>query len=221
MWCIPTASAEYVAAMEHILDLYEQPYHPQRPLICFDETSKQLIEETRLPIPARPGRVARVDYEYRRKGTRNLFMFFEPLAGQRHVEVTQRRTKQDFARCMQWLVDVAYPDAVCIDVVLDNLNTHTYAALYETFDPAEAHRLARKLAFHYTPKHGSWLNMAEIELGVFHRKLGSRVPDETTLKRKVMAIENARNQAHSSIDWQFTAPDARIRLKHLYPSYSS
>jgi hypothetical protein len=207
--------------MEHILDLYEQPYNPKRPLVCFDETSKQLIQETRLPIPARPGRVARVDYEYRRNGTRNLFLFFEPLAGWRHMEVTQRRTKQDFAHCMKWLVDVAYPDAEGIDVVLDNLNTHTYAALYETFDPAEARRLCRKLTFHFTPKHGSWLNMAEIEFSVFHRKFGSRVPDVETLQLKVSAIEDARNQSLASVDWQFTTADARIKLKSLYPSYSN
>jgi hypothetical protein len=220
MWCIPKASAEFVAAMEHLLDLYEQPYNPERPMVCFDETSKQLIEETRVPIPARPGRVARIDYEYRRNGTRNLFMFFEPLAGQRHVEVTERRTKQDFAHCMKWLVDVAYPDAQHIDVVLDNLNTHTYAALYQTFEPAEARRLSRQLTFHFTPKHGSWLNMAEIEFSVFHRKLGSRVPDIDTLQRKVRAIEAARNQSSASVDWQFTTTDARIKLKRLYPSYS-
>lgn len=219
MWCIPTASAAFVAAMEHVLDLYEQPYNSERPLVCFDETSKQLIEETRVPIPAGPGRVARIDYEYRRNGTRNLFMFFEPLAGQRHVKITERRTKQDFAQCMKWLVDVAYPDAQHLDVVLDNLNTHTYAALYETFDPAEARCLARQLTFHFTPKHGSWLNMAEIEFSVFHRKLGSRVPDIDSLERKVSAIETARNHSSASVDWQFTTPDARIKLKRLYPSY--
>jgi hypothetical protein len=218
MWCIPAASAEFVAAMEHILDLYERPYNPKHPMVCFDETNKQLIEETRTPLPASPGQVARYDYEYRRNGTRNLFLFFEPLAGWRHIDVTQRRTKQDFAHQMRWLVDIAYPDAAWIDVVLDNLNTHTHAALYETFEPAEARRLCRKLAFHYTPKHASWLNMAEIEFSVILRKLGPRVPDEDTLKRKVSAIETARNQAQSSVDWQFTTDDARIRLKCLYPS---
>jgi hypothetical protein len=218
MWCIPDASAEFVAAMEHILDLYQQPYNPTRPKVCFDETSKQLIEETRIPLPARPGQVARHDYEYRRKGTRNLFLFFEPLVGQRHIEVTQRRTKQDFAHCMRWLVDVAYPEAACIDVILDNLNTHTYAALYETFEPAEAHRIARKINFHYTPKHGSWLNMAEIEFSVILRRLGPRVPDEDTLRRKARAIEDSRNRSQSSVDWQFTTDDARIKLKRLYPS---
>jgi hypothetical protein len=218
MWCIPAASARFVAAMEHILDLYELPYNPLRPMVCFDETSKQLIEETRLPLPASPGQVLRYDYEYTRHGTRNLFLFFEPLAGWRHVEVTQRRTQLDFAHQMRWLVDVAYPDAECIEVVLDNLNTHTYAALYEAFEPAEARRIARKLAFHYTPAHASWLNMAEIEFSVVMRKLGSRVPDEEALKRKVKAIEASRNQAHSSVEWQFTSDDARIKLKRLYPS---
>ena len=221
MWCIPEASVEFVAAMEHILDLYEQPYNPNRPKVCFDETSKQLIEETRIPIPARPGQIARCDYEYRRKGTRNLFLFFEPLVGQRHIEVRQRRTKQDFAHCMQWLADVVYPDVDCIDVILDNLNTHTYGALYEAFAAAEARRIARKLTFHYTPKHGSWLNMAEIEFSVILRKLGPRVPDEETLKRKVKAIEISRNNSQSSIDWQFTTDDARIKLTRLYPSIST
>ena len=220
MWCVPTASAEFVAAMEHILDLYEQPYDPLHPKVCFDETNKQLIGETRQPLPARPGQVARYDYEYKRNGTRNLFLFFEPLVGQRHIEVTQRRTKQDFAHQMRWLADVAYPDAECIDVILDNLNTHTYAALYESFEPAEAHRIAGKLAFHYTPKHGSWLNMAEIEFSVILRKLGPRVPDEETLKRKARAIEDSRNRSQSSVDWQFTTDDARIKLKRLYPSIS-
>lgn len=204
--------------MEHILDLYELPYNPLRPMICFDETSKQLIAETRIPLPVSPGQVLRYDYEYRRNGTRNLFLFFEPLAAWRHVEVTEHRTALDFAHQMRWLVDVAYPDAECIEVVLDNLNTHTYAALYEAFEPAEAHRIARKLAFHFTPKHASWLNMAEIEFSVFLRKLGLRVPDEKTLKQKVNAIETSRNQTLSSIDWQFTTDDARIKLKRLYPS---
>jgi transposase len=218
MWCIPAASARFVAAMEHILDLYELLYNPLRPMICFDESSKQLIAETRIPLPASPGHVLRFDYEYKRNGTRNLFLFFEPLAGWRHVEVTEHRTKLDFAHQMRWLVDVAYPDAECIDVVMDNLNTHTYAALYEAFEPAEARRIARKLAFHFTPKHASWLNMAEIEFSVFMRKLGPRVPDEETLKQKVNAIETSRNQTRSSIDWQFTTDDARIKLKRLYPS---
>jgi hypothetical protein len=218
MWCVPTASAEFVAAMEHVLDLYEQPYDPLHPKVCFDETNKQLIEETRQPSPARPGQVARYDYEYKRNGTRNLFLFFEPLVGQRHIEVTQRRTKQDFAHQMRWLVDVAYPNAECVEVVLDNLNTHKPASLYETFPPAEANRILKRLNFHYTPKHGSWLNMAEIEFSVILRQLGPRVPDEQTLKRRAKAIEDSRNGAHSTVDWQFTSEDARVRLAHLYPS---
>ncbi len=204
--------------MEHILDLYELPYNPLRPMICFDETSKQLIAETRIPLPASPGHVLRYDYEYKRNGTRNLFLFFEPLAAWRHVEVTERRTKLDFAHQMRWLVDVGYPDAECIEVVMDNLNTHTYAALYEAFEPAEARRIARKLAFHFTPKHASWLNMAEIEFSVFIRKLGPRVPDVATLNHRVNAIEKSRNLTRSSIDWQFTTDDARVKLKRIYPS---
>jgi hypothetical protein len=220
MWCIPAADAAFVALMEIILDLYERPYDPAHPLVCFDETTKQLIEETRLPLLAKPGQVQRYDYEYRRNGTRNLFMFFEPLAGKRHVEVAQHRTKIDFAHQMRWLVDVAYPDAESIDVVLDNLNTHTVAALYEAFEPAEARRIARKLNFHYTPKHASWLNMAEIEFSVFSRKLGPRVPNEEALKQKVEAIERTRNEQAATVDWQFTSDDARLKLKRLYPSFS-
>jgi transposase len=220
MWCIPAADAEFVALMEIILDLYERAYNPARPLVCFDETNKQLIEETRLPLPTKSGQVQRYDYEYRRNGTRNLFLFFEPLAGWRHIDVTEHRTKVDFAHQMRWLVDVAYPDVGCIDVVLDNLNTHTYGALYAAFEPAEARRIARKLVFHYTPKHASWLNMAEIEFSVILRKLGPRVPHEEALKQKVQAIELSRNQTRSTVDWQFTTDDARIKLKRLYPSYS-
>ena len=220
MWCIPAANAAFVAAMEHLLDLYELPYDPLRPRVCFDETSKQLIEEIRRPLPAGPGQVLRYDYEYRRNGTRNLFLFFQPLAGWRHIEDTERRTKLDFAHQMRWLVDVAFPDAEYIDVILDNLNTHTYAALYEAFEPAEARRLARKLVFHYTPVHASWLNMAEIEFSVILRKLGPRVPDAERLKQKVKAIETSRNQARATVDWQFTTDDARIKLKRLYPPIS-
>jgi len=207
-----------VACMEHILDVYEMPYDPKHPKVCFDESSKQLIEQTQ--VPAQPGHIRRVDYEYRRKGTRNLFMFFEPLAAWRHVEVTDRRTAHDFAHQMRWLADVAYPGAESIDVVMDNLNTHKPASLYQTFPPGEANRILRRLVFHYTPKHGSWLNMAEIEFSVLMRKLGAHIPDEATLKRKVAAVEDARNHVHSTVDWQFTSDDARIRLAHLYPSYS-
>ena len=220
MWCIPAADAEFVALMEIILDLYERAYDPVRPLVCFDETTRQLIEETRRPLPAKPGQVQRYDYEYKRNGTRNLFLFFEPLAGWRHIDVTDHRTKVDFAHQMRWLVDIAYPDVERMDVVLDNLNTHTYGALYEAFEPAEARRIARKLVFHYTPKHASWLNMAEIEFSVLSRKLGPRVPNEEALKQKVKAIEVSRNLSEATVDWQFTTDDARIKLKRLYPSYS-
>ena len=162
-------SAEFVANMEDVLDLYEEPHDPQRPVVCFDETSTQLLAETRPPLPPRPGRPLRQDYEYRREGTRNLFLACEPLAGWRQVAVTERRTMQDFARRMRWLVDEAYPEAEVVRVVLDNLNTHRRASLYETFPAEEARRIARRLEFHYTPKHGSWLNMAEIEFSVLSR----------------------------------------------------
>lgn len=221
MWCIPKMDAHFVALMEAVLDLYEQVYNLKDPVVCFDETSKQLIAETRIPLAMRPGQTLRYDYEYERRGTRNLFLFFEPLANWRRVVVTQRHTKQDFAYQMKWLVDEGYPDADCIHVVLDNLNTHTEAALYETFSPDEARRILRKLGFHYTPKHGSWLNMAEIEFSVFSRAcLQQRIPDEATLKRYVQALEFERNQKQATVDWQFTCEDARIKLKRLYPSFS-
>jgi hypothetical protein len=216
MWCLPSANADFVAAMEHILDLYEQPYDPRHPQVCFDESSKQLIQQTQLP--AQPGQVRRVDYEYQRNGTRNLFLFFEPLTEWRHVEVTEQRTAQDFAHQLRWLVDVRYPDAEWIDLICDNLNIHKLASLYETFSPAEANRIARRIVFHYTPKHASWLNMAEIEFSVLMRKLGAHVADEMTLKHKVAAIETARNEAQATVRWQFTAKDARVRLAQLYPS---
>ena len=206
--------------MEDVLDLYEQAYDPKRPLVCFDEWLKQLIAETRTSLPAKPGRVERYDYEYQRNGVRNLNIFFEPLIGQRHVKITQRRTMQDFALCMQWLVDEIYPQAEFIQVILDNLNTHKPASLYETFPPAEARRILKKLAFHYTPKHGSWLNMAEIDLSVFSRRLKEYIPDDVTLAREVFALTNERNNNQASIDWQFRTDDARIKLIRLYPSTS-
>ena len=205
--------------MEDILDLYAEPYDPQRPTVCFDETSTQLIAERRIPLPARPGRRERFDYEYRRNGTRNLFMLCEPLRGWRHVAVTEQRKMEDFAYQMRWLVDEAYPKVERIRVVLDNLNTHRPASLYETSDPAEARRILRRLEFHYTPKHGSWLNMAEIELSVLSRQcLGRRIADEATLQREVAALEQKRNNAHATIAWRFTATDARTTLRHLYPT---
>jgi len=207
--------------MEDVLDLYAESYDPKRPTVTFDETSKQLIGETRQPLPARPGQVARYDYEYQRNGTRNLFLVCEPQAGWRHVEVTAQRTMQDFAQQMKWLVDTRYPEAQVIRVVLDNLNTHKPGSLYETFAPAEAHRLCQKLEFHYTPKHGSWLNMAEIELSVLARQcLHRRIATEATRKRELAAVDATRNAAQAKIHWQFTTAEARQRLAHLYPSTS-
>jgi hypothetical protein len=214
-------SAEFVAAMEDVLDLYTEPYDPQRPKVNFDETSKQLIRETRAPLLTAPGRPARYDYEYERNGTRNLFMLVEPQAGWRHITVTERRTMQDFAHQMQWLVDEGYPEATVIRVVMDNLNTHKPASLYETFAPAEARRLLKKLEFHYTPKHGSWLNMAEIELSILSRQcLDRRIPDDATLRRAITAYEDTRNAAKATITWRFTTADAREKLHRLYPSTS-
>jgi DDE superfamily endonuclease len=208
--------------MEDVLDLYEEPYDPQRPKVCFDETNKQLVAETRVGVPARPGQVARYDYEYQRNGTRNLFLFLEPQGGWRHVAVTERRTMQDFAHQMRWLVDEAYPEAEVVRLVLDNLNTHRPASLYEAFPPAEARRILKRLEFHYTPKHGSWLNMAEMELRVFSREcLDRRIPDEATLKREIQALEAERNSTRARVNWRFTAQDARSKLSHLYPSVSN
>jgi uncharacterized small protein (DUF1192 family) len=208
--------------MEDVLDLYEEPYDPQRPKVCFDETNKQLVAETRVGVPARPGQVARYDYEYQRNGTRNLFLFLEPQEGWRHVAVTERRTMQDFAHQMRWLVDEAYPEAEVVRLVLDNLNTHRPASLYEAFPPAEARRILKRLEFHYTPKHGSWLNMAEMELSVFSREcLDRRIPDEATLKREIQALEAERNSTRARVNWRFTAQDARSKLSHLYPSVSN
>ena len=205
--------------MEDVLDLYAEPYDPQRPVVCFDETSKQLVAETRPPIPAKVGRRERFDYEYKRNGTRNLFMSCEPLAGWRHVEVTERRTMQDFAHQMRWLVDTAYPEVEKIRVVLDNLNTHRPASLYQAFPAAEARRIVKRLEFHHTPKHGSWLNMAEIEFSVLARCcLKRRIPNEAILRREILALERERNTAHSTIHWRFNTPDARTKLHHLYPS---
>ena len=220
MWCIPETSADYVACMEDILDQYERPYDPTCPLVCFDEGLKQLIEETRVRLPGKPGQVQRYDYEYRRNGVRNLNFLFEPLAGQRQVLITERHTRQDFAACMKYLVDEVYPHAHLIRVVLDNLNTHKPAALYVTFSPQEARRILRKLEFHYTPKHGSWLNMAEIEWSVYARRLKKHVANEEILLQEVRAITKDRNENYKTVDWQFCTKDARIKLKRLYPSIS-
>ena len=207
--------------MEDVLDVYARPYDPRRPQVCFDEHSVQLIAETRLPLPAKPGQPERYDYEYKRNGTRNLFMFFEPLGGWRHVKVTERRTKLDFAACMRDLVDDFFPDADKIVLVLDNLNTHTPASLYEAFAPSEAKRILDRLEFHYTPKHGSWLDMAEIEIGVLIEQcLADRIPDEETLCREIAAWQKARNDERATVNWQFTTTDARTKLKRLYPIIS-
>jgi len=215
----PKANAEFVCAMEDVLEVYTRPYDPQRPVVCLDEASKQLVAETRVPIPAAPGKLERIDYEYERKGTANLFMVFEPLAGQRQVTVTDRRTAIDFAHVIQDVVDVCYPQADTIVLVMDNLNTHKPAALYEAFEPAEARRLLERLEIHHTPKHGSWLNMAETELSVLVTQcLDRRLPDKEPLTREVAAWERQRNTAECRIDWQFTTQDARIKLKRLYPS---
>ena len=211
-------SGEFVARMEDVLDLYHQEYNPERPVVCFDETSRQLTGDVRPPIKAAPGRVERYDTEYQRNGTRNLFMICEPKGGWRHVEVTGRRTAVDFAHQMKWLVDSAYPDAEVIRLVLDNLNTHKPGSLYEAFEPSEARRIAKRLEFHYTPTHGSWLNMAEIELSVFSRQcLDRRIGDEASLRPEVAALERERNEAAAIIDWRFSTQDARSKLKHVYP----
>nr|QEO73784.1 transposase [uncultured bacterium] len=208
--------------MEDVLDLYAEPYDPKRPKVNFDETSKQLIKETRQVLPAKAGQPERYDYEYERAGTRNLFLFTEPQAGWRHLNVTEQRTKLDFAHQMKWLVDARYPEAEVVRVVLDNLNTHKAASLYEAFAPGEARRIIKKLEFHYTPKHGSWLNMAEIELSVLQRQcLERRIADEATLVHEVAAWEDVRNEAQATIDWRFSITEAREKLKRLYPSRSS
>jgi len=205
--------------MEDVLDLYAESYDPKRPIVNFDETPYQLILEIRIPLPIQEGRPLRYDYEYHRKGTCNLFVFLCSHAGWRHVKVTARRTKQDFAYAMRDLVDIHFPDAEVIRVVLDNLNTHTPAALYETFAPAEARRILRKLEFHYTPKHASWLNMVEIEIGVLAGQcLDRRLPDVETVKREVLAWQTSRNENQVKINWQFTTEAARKKLGRLYPS---
>jgi len=205
--------------MEDVLDLYAEPEDAKRPVICFDERPCQLTEEVRQPVPVRPGQGERFDYEYRRNGTCNLFLMVQPLAGWRHVETTERRTSQDFAHQVKALVDEHFPQAEVIRVVLDNLNTHTPAALYETFAPEEARRLTRRLEFHYTPKHGSWLNMAEIELAVLSGQcLKRRIGDREGLRREVAAWQTERNGKRAKINWQFTTLDARVKLHHLYKS---
>jgi hypothetical protein len=214
----PEQNAEFVCAMEDVLEVYHRPYDPQRPVVCFDEASKQLLRETRTPIAAAPGRPATTDYEYERNGTANLFMMFEPLAGQRHVRVTERRTAVEYAYAVRELVDVHYADAAKIVLVQDNLNTHKPASLYEAFPPDEARRLLERLEIHYTPKHGSWLNMAETELGIMSRQcLERRIEDRSVLANEIGAWESDRNSAECKVHWQFTTAKARTKLWRLYP----
>lgn len=220
MWCIPAVDAGFVARMEDVLELYTAPPSRTMPVVCFDETPVQLLGEQRLPIPPAPGRSERYDYEYRRNGTANLFVFLDAHRPWRHVKVTARRTARDFAECMRDLVDTHYPHAHRIRVVLDNLSTHTPAALYETFPPAEARRLLRVLEFHYTPKHASWLNMVEIEIGVLVRQcLARRLGDTPTLERETAAWNQQRNRARAKIDWLFDVQRARAKMGRLYPKW--
>lgn len=219
MWCIPPEqNAEFVCAMENVLEVYTRPYDPRRPVVCMDEKSKQLVGEICKPIAPRPGAVERCDYEYVRNGTANLFMLVEPLGGWRKVNVTARRTKVDFAMQVKALADVHYPDAERITLVMDNLNTHRLSTLYEAFEPAEARRLIERFEVVHTPKHGSWLNMAECELSVLEKQaLGERVSNETELTGHGTAWETDRNSRFKGIDWQFRTADARIKLRRLYP----
>ena len=214
----PKANAAFVAAMEDVLEVYTRPRDPKRPLICLDETSKQLTRETRTPLPGKPGRAARFDYEYERAGVASLFMLFAPLEGWRHVALRDRRTAIDYAHVLQNIADVQFPDADKITLVQDNLNTHRPASLYEAFPPAEARRIAERFEWHYTPKHGSWLNIAESELSVMARQcLDRRIPDQTSLNIEVAAWVKSRNTTAAKVSWQFTTQDARTKLAQLYP----
>jgi DDE superfamily endonuclease len=219
MWCIPPKHhAEFTFHMENVLEAYQRPYDPRFPLICMDELSKQLTREIRIPLPAVPGRIECYDCEYERNGTANIFAFTEPLIGWRHMAVTGQRTRIDWALAIRDLVEVHRPQAERITLVMDNLNTHSLGSLYEAFDPAEARRLLKRIEVIHTPKHGSWLNMAEIELNILTRQcLSRRIPDQQTLITEVAAWEAERNHRQRGVDWQFTLENARIKLKHLYP----
>ena len=219
-WCIPPkGDAEFVAAMEDVLEVYHRPFDSQRPLVCLDEASRQLIGEVVQPIPARPGQPERFDHEYVRNGTANLFMVFEPLLGWRAVQVTQRRTAKDFAEVLRWLVEEVHADAERVVLVVDNLNTHKASSLYEAFPPEQARRIAERIEWHYTPKHGSWLNMAEIELSVLQRQaLGQRIESQEQLAGITGTWEEDRNERGVEVKWRFTTADARIKLRKLYPS---
>lgn len=218
-WCIPPhQNGEFVAAMEDVLAVYHRPYDPLRPMVCLDEASKQLVAQTRPSISAQPGRVRRVDPEYRRCGTASVFLMSEPLAGKRHVRVRQQRTRIDFAHVIRELCDRLYAHAEKIVLVVDQLNTHNIASLYEAFEPALARRLAEKLEIHHTPKHGSWLNMAEIELSVLSRQcMNDYFDSRDQLSARITTWERSRNEKKTGIDWRFTTADARIKLKKLYP----
>jgi hypothetical protein len=206
--------------MEDVLEVYHRPHDPSRPMVCMDECSKQLIAEVRTPLPARPGDIAKYDSEYERRGTANVFMAVEPLAGKRTVQVTDQRTRTDWALFIRYLLLTVYPEAAAVVLVMDNLNTHGLASLYEAFDPATALALAARLEIHYTPKHGSWLNMAETELSVLSRQcLDRRIESKAFMTQEVATWEKDRNQACTTIDWRFTTADARVKLKRLYPSY--
>jgi DDE superfamily endonuclease len=212
------ADADFVCAMEDVLEVYHRPFDEKRPLVCLDEASKQLIGEVVQPLPAEPGQPERFDYEYVRNGTANLFMISEPLLGWRAVQVTERRTATDYAEMLRWLAEDVHPDAERIVLVQDNLNTHKLASLYEAFPAEQARRLAERFEVHYTPKHGSWLNMAEIELSVLARQcLDRRIDTSAELCREVAAWEAERNESQVGVNWQFTTADARIKLRKLYP----
>jgi hypothetical protein len=216
----PEANAAFVANMEDVLEVYHRPHDPKRPVVCLDETSKQMIVETRAAIPAAPGRKARHDYEYERNGVANLFMMFAPLEGWRHVKVTDRHAAVDYAHVLRDLSDMHFPGAEKIVLVQDNLSTHTAASLYAAFPAAEARRLNERFEWHYTPKHGSWLDMAESELGVLATQcLDRRIPDKQFLINEIAAWEENRNRRHAKADWQFTTADARVKLKRLYPHF--
>ncbi len=218
MWCMPKVDAAYVARMEDVLDLYAETPDRKRPVICFDESPNQLVGETRLPIPAQPGQLERYDYEYRRNGTVNLFVFLDAHRSWRRVKVTDRRTACDFAECMRDLVDLHYPKADCIRVVLDNLSTHSAAALYQALPPAEARRILRRLVFHYTPKHASWLNMVEIEIGVLRCQcLDRRIADRQLLVDEIKEWQRQRNQSGARINWMFSTEIARTKMARAYP----
>jgi len=219
-WCIPPQrNGAFVCAMEDILTVYKRPANLVEPLICMDETSKQLVKETRKLIAARPSKPARYDYEYERNGVCSIFMFYAPFQGKRHVAVTDRRTRTDWAMQIKNLLDVLYPEARKVILVMDNLNTHNAISLYETFPPEEARRLLDRLEIHYTPKHGSWLNMAEIEFSVLSRQcINRRIPDKQTLTREIAAWQTQRNETEAKVDWRFTNENARIKLKRLYPT---